>query len=104
MGMSLDDSATMMALVSVPLLIVASFIVDLAAGHRYVDRIERWKAHDRRRLEPVHGLRMTAGHRDDRGNGQVRRFSHPGHQVGAATPASVRQSGGSRVCRAHRGL
>jgi hypothetical protein len=101
--MSLDGSVTMIALVSVPLLIVASFLVDLAAGHRYTQRFEHWTSSHRPRAEPVHDLWMSAGHRDGPWDGRSRRCSHMAVRAGAARSGTVRLSGGRRVCRRHLG-
>ena len=97
--MSLDSSATLIALVSVPLLIVASFIVDLAVGHRYAQRIGRWSSGDRNRAESARYHRVPAGHRE----GRIRRCPTRDTRTGSPRSGTVRLSDRGRACRVHQG-
>jgi hypothetical protein len=93
----------MMALVTVPLLIVASFIVDLAAGNRHAQRIERWNSDHRSGLESTSGLWPSAENRGGPGPGRSHLCPYSGVRSGLPRSGAVRISSRGRVCRQHRG-
>jgi hypothetical protein len=100
--MSWDDSITMIALVSVPLLIVASFIVDLAAGNRYMQRIDRWNPDYRAEQESTTSPRLSAERHDGPEPGRFHRCPYSGVDLGSPRSGAVRVSSRGRVCRQHR--
>jgi hypothetical protein len=103
MVMSWDDSVAMIALVSVPLLIVASFLVDLAAGNRYTQRMERRTSERRSPLELFSDPWLSAWPED--GPVRVRSRGCPYAAVRSDPPrtGSVQVSSRGKLCRQHRG-
>jgi hypothetical protein len=101
--MSWDGSVTMIALVSVPLLIVASFIVDLAAGNRYTQRIERWTSEYGSPLESAPSPWLSAEYPDGPNPGRSHRCPHAAVRSDSLRSGAVRISHRGRACRQHRG-
>jgi hypothetical protein len=101
--MSWDDSATMIALVSVPLIIVASFIVDLAGMNPYRQRADRGTPEHRSELESDPGPWAPATHRNRPGSGRSHRCPYSGVRPDTPDTGVVRVSSRGRVCRQHRG-
>jgi hypothetical protein len=103
MVMSWDDSVAMIALVSVPLLIVASFLVDLAAGNRYTQRMERRTSDHRSPLESFSDLWLAAEYQHGPGNDRSRRCSYAEARSDSPRTGTVQVSSRGRICRQHRG-